>query len=101
MDKGTQLKISQLVAEYKRVFPDEYEDFLKYAQYVRDTQATKYAELNMPESLVQRKLGEVPETLFTALQMKLYPNEMEYFKSKEGSRWFYKKHKEFRISKEV
>ena len=96
-----QKKIMHYVSEYRRVFSEEYEDVVEALAYKRKIQTTKFAEMPDDNSLIRRKLGEMPATLFAILQMQLNAEEKEYFSSKKGLRWFYRTYKEFRITEKI
>ena len=50
----------------------------------------KFAQANVGSSSGMRALFEMPEEVFTALLMQLDEEEMVWFKTKEGGRWFAK-----------
>lgn len=94
-----QEKISEIVQDYIRLYPEEYETF-KQAQVVKvEAQRTKFGEAKA--DVLTRKLHEVPEALFTMLKFRLTEDEFEYFESLEGAKWFAKHFLQFRAAEKV
>lgn len=97
-----QRNIKTIVEDYKWLFKVEYQDFLQWIKEVQKQQENKFATITGQEDeIIQRKLGEVPETLHVMFQKRLDTEDREYLRSKKGSRWFYKTFKEFRVTKDI
>lgn len=97
---AVQLKISALVVEYARLFPGEYESFKKGRQVRMERQRDKFGSLTTV-GFLERKILEYPETLNAILNMRLTPEELQYFISREGTIWFAKEYPQFRASEKV
>lgn len=97
--ENIKIKISNLVETYKMLQPDEYQQVVQLVKEKRGKLADEYAIVK--SDYVERQLGEFPATLFDMFVHNLEPNEMEWFREKEGHRWFYNKYKEFRITKKI
>lgn len=93
-------KIEQVIIQYKKLFKNEYDQFI----------AGKAERLNLnkdefgssgEDTLVERVVLELPETLHNLINKKLNKDESGYYESKEGKRWVAKKYKEFRASEKI
>lgn len=87
------------MADYQRMFPEEYKDLLKAIQIQKDNLKSDMAEIE--GHAVKRALFTISEKLSTMIAMKLDSQELEYFKTLEGGRWFAKEFGQFRISRHV
>ena len=94
-----QKKIHSVVEQYKKFYPDEYEFVVKQIATKRTHLNNEFAETKM--DYAERALTEVPETLFFLLQRILSEDEMSYYASKQGTRWFAKTFKDFRSGVKV
>lgn len=92
-------KIITLVNEYKRLFPAEFFDFQKAHIVKVDVlkRENKFAKLKNT-NIVERQLGEMPETLFVLLQRNLSAEELKWFNSPSGYKWFYNHFPEFKVT---
>lgn len=96
-NKGTKNLITDIVKDYSTFFPDEFAMFKKHmAESVKDS-INDYAEIKHVDTL-ERKLFEMPETLFSMMKKRLPQDDWDWFRSLDGSRWFAKKFKQFRSS---
>lgn len=95
---SAKLKIKKIVTNYKSVFSDEYKLFLDAAKHRKSTLKNQYGEIK-GDLMIERLLNEYPETLDTMIYSGLEPEELVWFRSKTGSRWFGKTYKEFNVSK--
>lgn len=97
----TNRRILNLVEVYKMAFPNEYKMACDGVIMQRQLQENETGELKGTHSGVsaQRVLFECPEKLYTTFISSLDGDEMEYFKSKEGARWFCKAVPQFAIAK--
>jgi hypothetical protein len=108
----TKAKVLALVKDYVTIYPDEYESFKIGHQAKRDMLADAKFGAATGTDAFDRVLGEVPETLFIILQMKLDTEELRWLygdtghKSgdklfNEGPRWFFTTFKDFRTAQEI
>ena len=105
METNTKDRIRQAVSEYKKLFPDEYQAVVDHIKNERRSQATDWATLEGNHA-IERKLGEVPETLFSMITQMLTVNELNQFRAtgdagKKAQRWFFNAFPEFRVTKEA
>lgn len=96
MSGDPKAKIRVLVQEYKELFKDEFQLFLDGIKGKADMQETDFGEAKRMD-YVDRVLYEIPATLDTMFNTRLNSEEMKYYKSKEGARWFAKAFREFTI----
>ncbi len=94
---NAQIRVTGIVDDYKKIFPDEYKAFVKQQKLMRNGLINEYAGVE-GDKAVERKLFDTPATLHSMLVDKLTPEETKWFASKEGGRWFAKNFKEFRAS---
>lgn len=87
--KTTKNKIRNAVNAYIRAFPDEFEDVKTLVAQKKRTLHTQFGELRGDHAM-NRILFEIPETLNNLLIKNLDTNQMIWFKTKEGARWFAK-----------
>ena len=97
MSTTAQLLIRTFVREYTLTFPQEWARFQEAMKIKLGESKDAFGEVADSE-LIERKLFEMPETLFTILTMKLSEEDMKWFRTKEGSRWFAKQYPQFRTS---
>jgi len=102
----TKTKITTVIKEYIKLFPQEYEAFLNSTRAKQDNVANKYAELGNADQLV-RHLFDVPATLHTALRSNLTDEEFswlfslnEYERKRAGLTWFIRAFPQFKITKD-
>lgn len=100
-------KITTAVQEYKRLFPDEYKQFLKSNQITINKQTDAWASSNNKDSAVERLLYETPEKLHHAIGRMLTEQETdwwsargEFIKDFSAAKWFITKFPEFKVTKE-
>ncbi len=96
----TQQSITGIVDDYKVIFIDEYNAFVEQQKQVRDGMLNEYAS-SEGDDAIERRLFDTPATLHSMFVNNLNGEELNYFKSKKGSRWFAKNFKEFRASKKI
>ncbi len=99
--KNTQKRIENVVAVYKLAFPSEYKTACEGVIMQREMQTDDMGTVNVELSGVapQRALYEIPENLFNAMLKQLDEEELTYWKSKEGARWFIKAAPEFSLTR--
>ena len=100
--------IKQIVENYIKVFPQEYEDFKYGMKAVRESlKDEEFGEAYPDTSSGYRALYELPETLHTMFIKGLDDEEMLWLKTgvpsnrNQGGQWFAKTFKEFRIPEKV
>lgn len=98
-------KVKTAVTEYKRLFPDEYQQFLKSNQITIGNQKDKWASTGGDNAL-ERHLYDVPEKLHNAIKRLLSGDELEWFNGRgrhqpfEAAKWFMDTFPEFKVSKD-
>lgn len=100
MKEITKNKIRKIVSDYIRIYPLEYENFNKGMRVKQGLQKNKFSKVDGSD-LVERLLFEIPETLDTLISLKLTPEELEAFRSRQGSIWFAKNFAAFRMPEKV
>lgn len=95
----SQARITILVTEYEQVFKAEYDAFLIGMRQKKALQDNAFAETGM--DVAERLLFEVPATLHSMFSSRLSIEDMEYFNSKKGARWFAKTFPQYRVSEKV
>lgn len=97
----TQKRILNLVEVYKRAFPNEYKMACDGIVMQRQLQAEETGTIKGEHSgaSAQRVLYEIPEKLYQSIHTTLDGEELTYFKSKEGARWFTKNVPQFALAK--
>ena len=93
-----QNKIKATVEGYKNIYKDEYVFVCNQIKTKRGN-TNKFAETGM--DYAERLLTEVPETLFQLFMETLSEDEIQYYSSKEGTRWFAKTYPEFRGAEKI
>lgn len=94
-----QKKLRAVVEQYKKFYRDEYIFVCNQIKAKRANQNTKFAETKM--DFAERALTEVPETLFGLFQRLLSEDEIQYYASREGTKWFAKTFPEFKAGDKV
>jgi hypothetical protein len=89
-----QHKISGVVDHYISLFPVEYATFAQAMKVKRSDLKNDLAEIKHND-MVQRKLSEVPELLWSLLMKMLTDEEMEYYRSIKGQNWLMRKYPVF------
>lgn len=90
-------RIAEMLKEYIRVYPIEWADFQLSIKEKLSLSKNDFGELD-GSNLIERKLFEMPETLYIIFELKMDKAELEWFKTKEGSRWFVKTYPQFNTS---
>lgn len=90
-------KITKVVQSYKQFYPDEYAFVTKEIKRKRGNLKNKYGTTGM--DVIERPMTEVPETLFFLLQKLLTEQELQYYSSKTGTRWFQETFSDFSSSR--
>lgn len=90
-------KIKLIVEDYKKIFPEEYTAFVKQQVQVREGMINEFASIK-GDLAIERRLFDTPATLHEMFSKNLNKEELTWFKSKIGGRWFAKNFIEFRAS---
>lgn len=90
----TKKKLKFAVAAYKRQYPEDYKIVCKGIAMKRSLKRDEYATI---EGSDMRGLFEIPEDLHTAFVQALDEEEIVWFKTKEGGRWFARTFPEFSL----
>ena len=100
MNPKTKMKISTAVADYFKMFPEDWELCKLDIQYQRQNLKNDFATLEGTHA-IKRGLFAIPEKLSVMIGKKLTTEEIALFKEKEGARWFAKEFKQFSLTKEI
>lgn len=97
----TQNRIKNLVEGYKKLFPNEYKTACEGVIMQRQLQNDEFASLKGEHAGpgMQRILHEIPEKLYMSFVKELDDQELNYWKSNEGGRWFAKTFPMFSLTK--
>lgn len=95
----TKKHITLLVNLYIKSHPLDYESFVKGVAMMRALTQDEFATLYGSHDT--RALFEMPEDLHNDLVMGLNEEEMVWFKSKIGGRWFAKTFKDFALAESI
>jgi hypothetical protein len=88
--------ITLVIDTYAREYPDEFELVKKAVQMKRAMM--KDDKFGTIEYTGMRALFELPERVHALFVTNLTPVQLEWFKSKEGGRWFAKKFPVFSLT---
>lgn len=91
--------IETIVAQYKFVFPEEYATVVKAVEAMHHMVIDDFASAEGTKNI--RGLFETPEELYGMFIIGLDEYDMQWFKTKEGGKWYAKKFKEFAIPKNI
>lgn len=94
-------KIEPIVRVYKELYPTAYKVVCAACKAKRNNLKNKYGDLTDKTDIIERPLLEYPENIYTALVKSLSPEEMTWFSSKAGVRWFGRKYPEFLITDKI
>lgn len=97
MSTATQTIIGIHVREYTETFPNEWELFQKAMREKLSLSSDNFGQVEGSD-FIERKLFEMPETLYLILKNKLSVDDWQWFSSKEGAQWFAKAFPKFRTS---
>lgn len=92
--KTIQNKIISIVEKYIKKHYKEYVAVCSQIKEHRELQKNKFASTGK-DTYISQLATEVPETLDNLIQLGLDEEEWIYYKSKEGTKWFAKRFKEF------
>lgn len=95
-----QNKIKNAVFLYKQTFPEEFKLFCKGMEMTRRLQRDELASVKESQA-ISRMIHQVPEKLEQLFITNLDVEELEYYKTKEGARWFAKTFPEFRVPDKI
>lgn len=97
-----QKEITDIVRAYQKFNPQEMAQFSIEQKVHVDLNADKYASLDHQKvDILQRKLFDIPETLYDMLMSKLSDDAKKYLwnpndRTSSGAKWFANTFKEFR-----
>lgn len=97
--ENTKNRIKSIVEAYKRNNQEEYKLFCDANKAFKRTIRDDYASSD--GQVTGRLLLETPETLYLTLLNELEPDELMYFKSSSGARWFAKTFKEMAVPDKI
>ncbi len=100
MTPKTKMRIRLAVADYQKIFSEDYEAFLAHMTQRREGLNDDFATLEGASNL-KRHLTEIPEKLSTMIGIKLSDVERIAFKELENMRWFASEFPQFTLTKEV
>lgn len=98
--KDAQLKITDCITSYKKLFPTEYRTFVTG---MKDTihKQNKHGLLKDTRGTGEwRRLTEIPVTLDNIIKSQATADEWQYYNSETGKLWLAKAHPEF-MAREV
>jgi hypothetical protein len=93
-------KITGIVNEYIKFFPEEYEAFKAGMKEKRDKTIHRTGKIAGTD-VIDRPIHEIPETMYGIINLHLTADELEAFQSQTVSRWFAKNFKEFSVVEKV
>lgn len=98
--------ITQIVDDYKRLFPDDYQTVVEGIKMQRDLLLDQQYGQAIGTGSDMRALFEIPADLSEMFIMQLTEGEMEWFKAggsdrKQGGRWFAKTFREFALPSNI
>jgi hypothetical protein len=103
--KSAKDKITQLVVEYTRLFPKEFDSFKKSTASKIES-GTQWGETDHTD-VIQRHLFDKPEVLHHSLHRALSEREWDWLHARgeftnnfEGPKWFIKTFPAFKITKD-
>lgn len=98
--KDAKQKIIELVNSYKAFYPLEFLEFSKAQKVKLGMKLNKWGEVKGVD-ILERKVYEIPETLFSIFQIRLNSEETAFLYSKQGALWFAKQFPEFRYTEKI
>lgn len=100
MSPKTKMKVSVAVADYIKMFPEEYQKFLSMMQHLKGNLSDEMAAIKDADA-IQRHLFEMPEKLSIMIGKKLEEEELQEFQSDEATSWFGKEFPQFTVTKYI
>lgn len=97
---STKEHIDILVRDYVKNYPQEWNDFQKSIKEKLSLSKDEFGIMEGSE-LIERKLYEIPETLYTILKLRLSLEDWDWYQAKEGARWFASHYPQFRTSEKT
>lgn len=94
------MKIRTAVADYQKMFPDDYKLLVQYVLYQKENLDNDMAEIKGTHA-IKRALFTISEKLSGMIALKLDQEETMSFKEKENQRWFAKEFPQFSLVKEI
>ena len=93
-------KITNIVKEYTRLFPEEYTAFKNAMREKRYKAFHRTGKIEGADVL-DRPIHEIPETMYGIINLHLSEDELKEFQGTIMSRWFAKTFKDFSIVEKV
>lgn len=91
--------LETIVSKYKFAFPGDYATVVKAVEAMHHMVIDEFA--SMKDATSMRGLYETPEELYAMFILELDEIDMQWFKSKEGGKWYAKKFKEFALPRSI
>ena len=100
MNPKTRMRIRTAVADFREMFPREYELGIKFVEYQRQNLKTDLAEIIETRGGGDWRAGvTIPEKLSIMIGMKLSEQELTLFKETKNMAWFAKEFPQFRVAR--
>lgn len=99
MSTKAKKNIEDIVNKYKFAFKDDYNTVVKAVEAMHHIVIDDFASTKDTPNM--RGLYETPEELYAMFLIELDIEDMQWFKTKEGGKWYAKKFKEFAIPKSI
>lgn len=100
IDDKIKMRIRTAVADYFKMFPEDWEECKTEIQIQKQNLDTEFAELKGTHAIT-RALYTIPEKLSVMIAKKLSVDEAQEMSVKENARWFATEFPMFRITKDI
>lgn len=100
MSEAFKNKLKKIFEDYKKSFPQEYEDVKKVVKSMRDMKLNKFGATEK-DSALGRHILELPEILYLIICKRLNSEEREIYYKKETQRWVARQYPEFCVSEKI
>lgn len=97
---STKQKIKEIVKNYILLYPEEMKDFRKGMSITRENLLNKHGEAKNID-IIERKIYEIPETLFVIFRKKLNEEDNKWLRTKQGAYWFARTFADFRVPEKI
>lgn len=91
--------IEKVVSKYKFAYADDYATVVKAVEAMHHMVVDEFASFQDSKNL--RGLYETPEELYAMFIIDLDEHDMQWFKTKDGGRWYAKRFKEFALPQSI
>lgn len=99
MSTKAKKNIETIVAKYKFSYPDDYATTVKAVEAMHHMIVDEFASAEGSPNI--RGLYETPEELYAMFIIQLDEDDMKWFKTKNGGKWYAKKFKEFALPQNI